>query len=179
MVEDLFVPNLAELKGKNTSHRPPPVLDNIHVVPDALVAPHRKIPATIDVFWISRIVFLAWVDLVICYRMAPYLKNKLHKMLYKAIDKCLRYYNHNNFLIDTIHCDQEFEGILAKVKDTWDIHLNMGAAQEHCHPAERNVGYKSVLLPILRRGIVPSIPDSTVVEGVVKTMFAIDVELKE
>ena len=139
LAEELFGPNLAELKGKNTRRRPPPVVDDIHAVPAALVEPHRKIPAAIDTFWISGLQFLAWIDMVIRYRMAPYLKNKSHKTFYAAIDKCLRYYNHNNFWIDTIHCDREFEGMFAEVKDTWGIHLNMSAAQEHCHPAERNV----------------------------------------
>ena len=89
LVEELLSPNLAKLKGKNTRHCPPPVVDNIHAVPDELVAPNKKLPAAIDVFWISGIKFLAWIDLVIRYCMAPYLKDKSHKTFYAAIDECL------------------------------------------------------------------------------------------
>ena len=65
LAEELFGPNLAELKGKNTRRCPNPIVDNIHAVPEELVAPNKQLSAAIDTFWISGLQFLVWIDLTV------------------------------------------------------------------------------------------------------------------
>ena len=47
-----------------------------HTVPDEIVAPHRKLEAAVDLFVIAGLSFLAWIDLAMRVRMAPYMKDQ-------------------------------------------------------------------------------------------------------
>ena len=135
----VFGTNAAVFKGKYARKRPTPVVEDIHTVPDEIINPHKKLDAAIDVFTISGLDFLAWIDTAIRFRKAPYMSNQKHKTFYKVIDICLRLYNHEGFWIQRLHCDRQLASKFDDIIDTWDIKLNMGAAQEHCHMAERNV----------------------------------------
>ena len=139
LANEIFGPNEAEIKGKGVRCKPHPLTDNVHGVPEDLIAKVKKVDAAVDLFQISQVKFLAWTDLTFKYRMAPHMKDKKHKTFFKALDDCLRLYNYYDFYIRSIYSDQELAPMFDLVKDTWDIQLNVSAAQEHCSYAERNI----------------------------------------
>ena len=150
-----MAPKEAEIKGKGVRHKPHPLTDNVHGVPEDLIAKVKKVDGAVDLFHISQVQFLAWTDLTFKYRMAPYMKNRKHKTFFKALDECLRLYNYYDFYIRSIYSDQELAPMFDLVKDTWDIQLNISAAQrtlrvcrkKHPHhqgPMQSHVAHTSI-----------------------------------
>ena len=139
LANEIFGPNEAEIKGKGVRCKPHPITDNVHGIPEDLITKVKKVDSAVDMFHISQVKFLGWIDLTFKYRMAPHMKDKKHKTFFKVLDECLRLYNYHDFYIRSIYSDQELAPMFDLVKDTWDIQLNVSAAQEHCSHAERNI----------------------------------------
>ena len=135
--EAIFGPDLAALKGKLVKKKPPPVTASFHAVPDELVAPHKTLPATMDVMYVCEQPFLVFHDKTIRDNVVEALPSRGQKSFYKALDEAFEYYGGHGFTIGEINCDREFKSLLDPVKNDLQITLDYGPAQEHANTAER------------------------------------------
>ena len=137
----IFGDDIATLKGKTVRKRSPPVVDStgVYTVPEELHKNFEHLPATMDVFSVCGIRFLAFADLEIRNRMTQHLVNKKDETFYKAIDNIFDYYNRHDAYIRSILCDNEFASLMDPVKNELEIQLDVPPAQAHATPAERLV----------------------------------------
>ena len=88
--------------------------------------------------YVNGIPFLTTIDTPIIYRSCKPMNSKKHVDYFKQLDKILRVYNSANFHIKRIECDQEYKGMMDKVKDDLDVSMNYTNTDDHVPQAERN-----------------------------------------
>ena len=135
--ELIFGKDLAALKGKTVRKRPPPYIGNVFTVPKQLRKPNKYLPATMDVFTVNGVRFLAFSDTKIHMRMSVYLPAKTTVVFYGAMDQITDFFNRFGFHIKKIECDREFKPMMDPVKNEMQLVLEHPAAQSHANTAER------------------------------------------
>ena len=73
IAEDIYGPDIATLKGRNTRKRPPVVTDDQVDIPDELVMAWSDLTLCINNMYVHNQVFLTAIDTTIRYRLATHL----------------------------------------------------------------------------------------------------------
>ncbi len=136
--EKIFGPDMSSLKGKSTRRKPKPVRQDLIEIPKELIMKHHNIELCMDTMYANECGMLTAIDRTIKFRSLVPMKTKQHDEYYRALDQILRHYNQAGFVIQTIHCDGEFRGMMEKVDDDLDVKMNFTNAQDHVPEAERN-----------------------------------------
>lgn len=66
------------------------------------------------------------------------MSNKTSKVYRSALKEMICIYNKAVFWIVEIRCDNEYNGMLDKVEDKFQVQINYALAQEHVPEAKRN-----------------------------------------
>src|SRR6056300_235640 len=113
-------------------------------------------------FTLSFIIFIVSFicnDNVYFYRHYLPLANRTKQALYDGIDKMFRLYNHADFVVSKISCDQEFKPIFDQVKDELGVLMQYAAKGEHEPTAERNNQHiKSGVRTLAHRTLFKALP---------------------
>ncbi|KAL3936878.1 MAG: hypothetical protein SGBAC_007902, partial [Bacillariaceae sp.] len=107
-------------------------------VPAELTLLIQHLDLCVDLVFINNVVVLTRVDKQGYMRHYIPLPNRTKKSLYDGIDKVFQLYNHADFRVKTIHCNQEFKVVFDDVKDALDVHMNYTSTGEHEPTAEHN-----------------------------------------
>jgi hypothetical protein len=106
-------------------------------IPKELIMKHHDIELYMDTMYVNECGMLTAIDWTISTEVWSQLKHRQHKEYFRALDKILRYYNNAGFVITEIHCDDEYCGMMNKVKDDLNVKLNFTNAQDPVPEAER------------------------------------------
>ena len=126
------------IKGKTKRPTPEPIVNDWVEIPEELTMHNSEIDLCIDLMFVNNVVALTGVDKQIKFRHFVAMANRTKKSLYNGIDKIFRLYNHGDFMVRRIFCDQEFKAVFEDVKDELNVHMNYTSAGEHEPTAERN-----------------------------------------
>jgi hypothetical protein len=112
-VQDLSValkiwgPSVAMLKGKTVHKTPPPVQQNIILIPKEIRQRHKKVTLVIDIFFVNKIPFFVTLSLRICFLSATHMANRKAITIFKALKSMFLYYLQRGFTIVFIKADGE------------------------------------------------------------------------
>ena len=93
------------LKGKTVRKTPRAVVEQTFTIPEELKSKCSNITLHMDILFISGIAFLTTIGHPTYYRTYVPLQSENADDVYDALDKTLRAYNHNKFLIRKVECD--------------------------------------------------------------------------
>ena len=137
IMEKIFGPDVATLKGKTTRHASTVARENLIDLPPKLKE-NVDLILCMDLMYMQGIPMLTTMDTRIKFRVLVPLKNRTPSEIYEGLDLVLRHYNKAGFQIKDIHCDQEFKSMMNKVSDDLDVKMNYTTTGEHVPEAERN-----------------------------------------
>ncbi|CAJ1944663.1 unnamed protein product [Cylindrotheca closterium] len=136
--EKIYGPSVSTIKGKQKRPTPKAVVDDWIEMPKELLKHNLNLDLCIDIMFINNVAFFVSIDKAIKFRFSTELKDRTKDAIYKSIDKILRIYNHAEFRIKTIYCDNEFKPVFDDVKDNLDVTVNYAAPGEHEPTIERS-----------------------------------------
>ena len=91
-----------------------------------------------DTMFINQEGMLIAINQTVMFQSLVPINTKQHNKYYRAIDVILRKYNSAGFAIKRIHCDDEYQSMMDKVKDKLDVEMNYANALDHVPEAEQN-----------------------------------------
>ena len=138
VAEKIYGPSASTFKGKTKRKTPQAVVDDWIEIPKELLESNEKLDLCIDIMFINNVALFVSIDKSIKFRFCTDLESRTKDAIYKAIDKILRTYNHAEFTIRTIYCDNEFKSVFDDVKDDMGVTMNYAAPGEHEPTIERN-----------------------------------------
>ena len=138
IAEEIFGPSVSSLKGKSTRRAPKPVISDWIEIPKELILKHHEIELCMDTMFVNDVGMLTAIDRTIRFRSVVPIDSKKYTEYYRALDVILRHYNNAGFVVTTIHCDREYEGMMNDVKDDLGVNMNYTNAGDHVPEAERN-----------------------------------------
>ncbi|CAJ1943965.1 unnamed protein product [Cylindrotheca closterium] len=138
--EKIYGPSVSTIKGKQKQKRPTPkaVVDDWIEMPKELLKHNSNLDLCIDIMFINNVAFFVSIDKAIKFRFSTELKDRTKDAIYKSIDEILRIYNHAEFRIKTIYCDNEFKPVFDDMKDNMDVTMNYAAPGKHEPTIERS-----------------------------------------
>ena len=134
--EDIFGPNVYNLKGKTTRTAPTPVIIDYVEVPRDILKTHKNVTLTGDIFFVQGYAFLVTLSRNIKYNTIEELDNMEGETILSALDHVLDQYTKRGFKVCDILMDMQF----ASLEDdlvTRGVNLNVASAKEHIAEIER------------------------------------------
>ena len=138
IAEQIFGPDVGALKGKTTRQQPAAVVSDYIYIPREIIDMHQNITLCMDGMKVNGIPFLTTISRNIMYRTAEWVQNQTPQAYRSVLDNVFSKYNHAGFRITTIHCDNEFQPLMAELKDVYTVTINFSNPQKHVPEAERN-----------------------------------------
>ena len=138
IAEKIWGSEIASMKGKKTRSRPALVRNDIVEIPPEIMENHSNLTLYMDIMYVNGMPMLTSVDAPIRFRSLVPLNSRKAEEIYRALDVILRAYNHAEFTIREIQCDNEFKTLMNEIKDDIGIHMNIPPADEKVGAAERN-----------------------------------------
>jgi hypothetical protein len=114
--EKIFGPDMLSLKGKLMRRKPKPVRSDLIEIPKEIITKHHNIDLCMDAMDVNECGMLTMIDRTIKFRSLVPMNTKQHVKYYRALDQIVWHYNQAGFVIRMIHCNEEFCGMMEKVK---------------------------------------------------------------
>ncbi|CAJ1953169.1 unnamed protein product [Cylindrotheca closterium] len=157
--EKIYGPSFSTIKGKQKRPTSKAVVDDWIEMPKELLKHNSNLDLCIDIMFINNVAFFVSIDKAIKFRFSTELKDWTKDAIYKSIDEILRIYNHAEFRIKTIYCDNEFKPVFDDVKDNLDVTMNYAAPGKHEPTIERsNQALKGLFRAHYHRMVFKAIP---------------------
>ena len=145
-VQDLSValkiwgPSVAMLKGKTVRKTPPPVQQNIILIPKEIRQQHKKVTLVIDIFFVNKIPFFVTLSLRICFVSVTHMANRKAITIFQALKSMFLYYLQRGLTIVFIKADGEFAPLQEWMHTLFGApKLNLTSANEHVAEIERKI----------------------------------------
>jgi hypothetical protein len=132
----IFGPDLANLRGKMTRTKPEHVRADYVKIPRDFMELHKYMTIVADVMFVNGLPFLVTSLRGISLVMIKFLPSRTAKPLANSMERVIRIYGRAGFIVQTSMMDMEFE----KLRDLLpNVALNTTAAQEHEGEIERKI----------------------------------------
>ena len=145
-VQDLSValkiwgPSVAMMKGKTVCKTPPPVQQNIILIPKEIRQRQKKVTLVIDIFFVNKIPFFVTLSLRICFLSVTHMANRKAITIFQALKSMFLYYLQRGFTIVFIKADGEFAPLQEWMHTLFGApKLNLTRANEHVAEIERKI----------------------------------------
>ena len=132
--------NIAALKGKTTRSKPSPVARDFVKIPKEILALHKEVFLTSDIFFVNKIPFFLTLSRKICFSAVTHLANRTVPEIFKAFKEHYVYYLQRGFRIVTVHADGEFAPLKPLIEALpGGPRVNLASANEHVPEPERKI----------------------------------------
>ena len=163
--EDFIISNkiygrsVSTLKGKQKRQVAKAHVNDWVEIPKELLQHNSVLDLCIDIMFINNVALFVSIDKAIKFRFCTDLPDRTKDAIYKAIDEILRIYNHADFRIRTILCDNEFRPVFDDVKDEMDVNMDYAPPGQHEPTIERsNQTLKALFRTHYHRMVYKAIP---------------------
>ncbi len=147
----IFGPNLANLRGKMTRTKPEHVRADYVKIPRDFMELHKYMTIVADVMFVNGLPFLVTSLRGISLVMIKFLPSRTAKLLANSMERVIRIFGRAGFIVQTSMMDMEFE----KLRDLLpNVALNTTAAQEH----EGRIEWKIRVIKERARGTISTLP---------------------
>jgi hypothetical protein len=138
IAEQIFGPDIGQLKGKITRQQPMPVVSDRIEIPQELIVAQKEVTLSMDGMKVNGLAFLTTISHNLYYRTAQWISHQTPAVYKDALAQVLRVYTLAGLRVTTIHCDNEFRPLMEPLSVQFNIQLNFANPQEHVPAAERN-----------------------------------------
>ena len=138
LVEKIFGPDMAALKGKSVRTQLEQRKDETIAVPKELIRMNLNIHMHINVIQVNRVNILTMIGYPLCYWKTVYLENNKAEALYLSLDKILRYCNGRGYQVSNVTCDNSFRTMFEDASNNLDVMMECTNLQDHKSHIERN-----------------------------------------
>ena len=138
IVQKIFGPDIATLKGKTTHRAPVTVINDCIKIPRELITTQYSITLCLDGIKVNDTSFLTTISKNIMYRTAGYVPHPTMDEYNKCLKQVLCIYTLGGFQVTMIHCNNEFCPLIDPFALQFSIQMNYASPQEHVPEAERN-----------------------------------------
>ena len=114
MAEKAYGPDIGSIKGKTTRPRPKIAVDNMIEIPRELISIHERVILSLDGMTINMLKFLTTIAHEIMYKTCQYLIKARAEDYEKLLNEIYYVYRKGGFVIEEIHCDNEFHKSMDK-----------------------------------------------------------------
>jgi hypothetical protein len=151
----IFGPDLANLRGKTTRSKLEHVRVDYVKIPGDFVEMHKYVTIVAEVMFVNGLLFLVTSSRGISLITIEFLPSRTAKFLASSVKRVVRIYGRAGFIVQTSMMDMGFEKLENMLPR---ITLNTTAAREHVGEIERKI---RVIKKSKRDNKCPSIRDTT------------------
>ena len=109
LAQTQFGPDICVIKGKITQKKIQAQEKYSIPISQELIDKNMYIGLRIDIITINGVMFLTSISHELFHRISQFIPDKASNTLAKHIKHILNFYKKGNFIITTIHCNQEFK----------------------------------------------------------------------
>jgi hypothetical protein len=140
VARNIWVKNIAALKGKTTQGKSIPVARDCFKVPMEIMKLHKEVFLTTDIFFVNKIPFFLTHSRKICFTAVNHLVDRTVPQIFKAFKEMYQYYLQRGFHIKTVHADGEFAPLKPLIESMpGGTMVNLTSANEHVPDIERRI----------------------------------------
>jgi hypothetical protein len=104
-----------------------------------IVDNHHDVKLCMDTIKINGVYFLTTISRHIMYRTVDWFDSQTPKSYRSALNNnVFRIYNWTGFKVKTIHCEQEYQPLMAALQDEFEVSMSYASPQEHVPEVEHN-----------------------------------------
>ena len=136
--EDIFGPNIGNLKGKTVEQRPNPVQVTLVPIPPTLFERYKVVTVCADVMKVNSVPFLMSISRKLKFGTSQMVLNMENKTLLDVFKKIKKIYRIRGFVLKFVLADNQFAS-LSEDLASLGIQLNCVAENEHVPEIERYI----------------------------------------
>ena len=133
---NIFGPDVARLRVKSTITNPTRVEREYIPITRYLYVLYKFVTLTSDVMLVNGLLFLITLYGKIKMFTAKYIPNQTYAQIIRSLNKIVKLYERNGFVVNVVMMDMKFENNSDKIGNT---EVNTAAAREHVGEIERGV----------------------------------------
>ena len=136
LIKNIFGPNVAELRGKSVITKPTWVEREYTPIPRDFHVIHKFLSLKADVMFVNGLPFLITLSRKIKIFTAEYIPNRTAAQISSSINKIVKLYARNGFVVNVVMMDMEFEKFAENIGNK---EVNTTTAREHAGEIEHGI----------------------------------------